>query len=341
MKKIVIEYLFIKNSGYNNPNEFFKEKFKLKNGGTKTDDEKHKFDFPHFIFSHGRKEYRISYDSKKINEEVYHLKISTFYDKNKEKHVSCLDDLNKQIDFEKKDFFNLVCLRNDVSSYYATKIFKDLNRYETSMRALISVILIPRFKHEWYEEIIHKHPDFKVKGNKKQLIEKYLEELNLGDLEIILFKRFNFHNDELFDNELSEENLAKLNTEDLVCYINKFRPTTLWDMYFDNIKIENLQQRMKKINQLRNKVAHNKTFTKKNFDDLKAELDYTIIKIDTAIMVATSRTNLTDFSKIVESIGMAFQNFSRNIVDMMHPVIAILEGIKIPELPNINYHNED
>ncbi len=239
-----------------------------------------------FTFTFKELDYNCYYFYQRLDPEktVFKVSIVLNYTSRKEQAAHAFSELVRTIKIKKKSEFNMAVIKDSLSTYYSERLYSRLAFYERSMRALITAIFIPVYKNSWAEKLKDSWGgDIKGKGNKKELLEGMLETLDLSDLESIFFdEKLNVSVDN-YDSEFGVHNIESLTKEELVKIIIHNRPVSLWEKEISKYAfINNAQKRMAKIREMRNIIAHNKSFTDKNFKTLKKELDFIIPKLNEA-----------------------------------------------------------
>ncbi|EAC6175327.1 hypothetical protein EG367_14840 [Listeria monocytogenes] len=257
-KKLVCEFLFIEKNM--NPSEFFLKHFDLQK-----DVESHQqgsvieITFPSIQFNYKNQVYVLPYNEKELNDNVYSISIALSYENNKEKHALILDKVISHINKKRNQNFSLIFTRNDSLKYFSIRLYKLLYDFETNLRSLIKIMLIPDNKEEWYKAITSK---VNVRTNLSNIskIEKIIEELSITDLELLLFGKEFPSDSNLFEEELSRKQVQELSKQEIIHIININRPVSLWDTYFSNFIEYDVMSAMKIIKASRNNVAHYREF---------------------------------------------------------------------------------
>lgn len=271
-----------------------------------------------FTFNFKGMNYQCSYCYKKIDleEKVFKVNISLNYTSRKERAAYAFSDLIRTIHFNKKSDFNMIIINDSLSTYYSKRLYSKLAFYERSMRALISAIFIPVFKDSWateLQDVLGKE----IKGNKKEILEGALEKLDLSDLESIFFDEKLYLSVDNYDSKFKLEKIDELSKEKLVKIIKQNRPISLWEKEISKYAfISNAQERMKRVRGLRNKIAHNKSFSDKNFNNLKKELNFITPKLNEAedkiLDVHDTETLNQTLKRMAERIGELQLNLNIN-----------------------------
>ncbi|MFD1416271.1 hypothetical protein [Oceanobacillus jeddahense] len=239
-----------------------------------------------FTHTYGKRNYRCNFSMQSLSseEEVFKFSISLKYSTKKETAAFAFSDLIRYIQKNKKNQFYMVAIKDSLSLYYSERVYGRLSNYERKMRALILAIFIPAYNKSWVKELKNvTTEETSKKLQENSMLEKALENLDLNNLEEIFFE-LNFNVDKNnYDEKFDVINIENLTKEDLVAIIKKNKPVSFWDKYISRyVTIDNARHRMNKIRNQRNRVAHHKTFSDRNFKELKNELDCFILKLSEA-----------------------------------------------------------
>lgn len=263
-KKLVCEFLFIEQKM--NPSEFFLKHFDLqKDVESHQQDSVIKITYPTIQFNYKNQVYELLYNEKELNDNVYSISIILSYENNKEKHALILDKVISHINKKRNQNFRLIFTRNDSLKYFSIRLYKLLYDFETNLRSLVKIMLIPDNKEEWYKAITSK---VNVTTNLSNIakIEKIIEELSITDLELLLFGKEFPSDSNLFEEELSKKQVEELSKQQIIHIININRPVSLWDTYFSNFIEYDVMSAMKIIKASRNNVAHYREFGSEEYN---------------------------------------------------------------------------
>lgn len=217
--------------------------------------------------------YTLNYRFSNKKNDIYHLYIEFHASPAKEAEV--LNEVNKKLngpDIKKK--FNLIVAYDEVSEYYCGKISQKFGKSERLLRELIFLIMIKTFGAEWGKKTIAKEMLNNVKAsagglNEAQIIETVLYEMTISQLEDYLFKPYSGleKNPEL-EEEFNKVDISELSETEKTNWLKIVQKRSLWDDYFVDygLDIENMKQDLENIRKYRNKVAHNKKFSKEYYD---------------------------------------------------------------------------
>ncbi len=184
--------------------------------------------------------------------------------KENEKDVENLSLLLREIRvFISNQGGTLTPVLDEISSYYAEKAYPIINHIENLMRQLFTKFTLLKFGISWIDKIPKgTGPDKKQSNNGHNP----LYDLDFIHLNELFFKEFAI--EEANSNFLKELHTETFDKTRLELYI----PQSNWTRYFSPLfecESEYFETRWEKLYKLRNKVAHNRTFSKDDLDDVK------------------------------------------------------------------------
>lgn len=165
----------------------------------------------------------------------------------------------------KQKYFSIINDYDGVSEYYCRRLYPKLAEFERLLREFILVILTKAYGVNWFSETsteeIAKPVKERAQGNKN-----IIEHMDYNNMEKFLFEPHKPDIDVMFNNDLSVENIQKMNIDELKAAIEKNRPKSLWEVEFQKYgAAEVWQNDFKEIHATRNKVAHNKSISNAEF----------------------------------------------------------------------------
>lgn len=122
-------------------------------------------------------------------------------------------------------------------------------------------------------------------------------------------------------NELSIKNIETLEKDEIIEHLEKIQKHRLWDKCFSEIKITKLEEKLERIRKLRNKVAHFKEISLKQYAESQILLKSITKEIDTAIINVSLKNYDLSISK---DILISFTEMSKKIKESLS---ALLEPI--------------
>ena len=234
-------------------------------------------------------------------DSTYYLDITL--DSNKLSIISCLEELN-EIFISKEEFMHdyITIISYDyVSEYYCNRVYPILNKFERKFRKLLFNIFTAQFKDLYFEktateEIIIKVKE-KLKKKKGENLDIYRKQNYFYSLDIGMIRNFLFDEtwtsvEEEYKNTLLKQNFSEIDESKIKQMIENIRPRSNWNRFFaDKGFSDDIESVMSTINELRNLVAHNKIFSRIDYNLLKDNLNKMIRNID----IALKKTESKDF----------------------------------------------
>lgn len=262
--------------------------------------------------------YILNYRFSNQQNNVYRLYIEFHASPAKEAEV--LNEVNKKLNGpEIKKDYNLIVAYDEVSEYYCGKISEKFGKSERLLRELIFLIMIKTFGAEWVKKTIAKELLDKIKAsagglNEAQIVETVLYEMTIAQLEDYLFNPYSGleKNPEL-EEEFNKVDIDELSEIERANWLKIMQKRSLWDDYFVDygLDMENMQQDLETIRKYRNKVAHNKKFSKEDYDYSREILNGFNKTLSSAISDIEER----DFAKTDWRIS--YKNMVNTISSMM------------------------
>lgn len=304
-----------------------------------------KFDVEYFS-----KKFKIYHNCIRNNNGEYFVKIYVLEKENLQT-AKVLNNINNELkrSILHKDYY-IIQTYDESSKYLCDKTYPKLNEFERKIRRLIYLILIKAFGKLWVQETINDELKNKLKSkvhSTDTIIEQALQEMDINDLENFLFKpRYWFDIENVISNELSIKKIKELEKDEILKRLEKIQKCKLWDKYFSDIQITDLEEKIEDIRTLRNKVAHFKEITLDAYADGQKLLKSIIKDIDVAIEKASltnydlsmSKDILESFvdmtKRIMESINTTLKPLSSSLV--FEAFTSVLEQIELskPKIPN-------
>lgn len=215
--------------------------------------------------------------------------------------------------------YNIVITFNEMSGYYAKKIYPFFFSFESKLRCLVYKILIKTFGCKWidatmqqefYDQMKQKIATEEGSSSHARIIEKALDEMTYYELEAFLFSENRESDPDEFLHTLeTEKDLEGMTKEELISFITSNQKKSIWDKYFkDRVQIDDLKDKLEILRGERNKVAHCKKFTKADYEKTRKLLDELIQKLDFALAEnAIVEPDSTTFEDVVKTFfGLLF-----------------------------------
>nr|WP_262908843.1 HEPN domain-containing protein [Chryseobacterium turcicum] len=153
---------------------------------------------------------------------------------------------------------------DDISNYYSTKAYPEINKIENLLRKLITYFMISNFGQEWTEESIPLEVKNSIKNNRDK--NNFLHNTDFIQLADYLFKPYSSKNVEILLRDIKKDSF----NEDKK-YLEQFVSKSNWERYFNNyVNCEDgfLLKNWTKLYELRCLVAHNSFINKNEFDEI-------------------------------------------------------------------------
>ncbi|EKJ1030775.1 hypothetical protein PIF54_003450 [Vibrio cholerae] len=150
-----------------------------------------------------------------------------------------------------------------VSAYYAEKAYPVVHNIENLMRKLYTKFTLIQLGPKWIDSI---PKDVSGTPKSPQNGHNPLYDFDFITISDLLFT--DYPSKQIDSSVLKDIKQGKLSPEEIETYI----PTSNWERYFTELvecESKYLQKRWKQLYELRNKIAHNKLFTKADLDNVK------------------------------------------------------------------------
>lgn len=231
--------------------------------------------------------------------------------------------------------FKVTFYADDLSSYYAKKCYPILNHYETNLRKILYILF--HFKDtEATQDLVNK----KVKDGS---FNRFVENLDLSELEMFLFERTWLSVGNTY--EFCNINKGKDLYEKIQALPTKAEFFSSWEIWLGRIfGTEFIDKKtLQKIRELRNKVAHHKTMSYKDWEFCREEVRAYANKahavqeellereLDQTQFVPL-RKYLSAFSNQIGKMLEEFDRLNAANVLVMKGVSNLLEGVVIPKI---------
>lgn len=158
---------------------------------------------------------------------------------------------------------------DDISLYYAKQAYPLIHEIENLMRKLIVKFMVTTLGIGWVNETSPKEIKeiIKRKGDRREGQTNFLYQIDFIDLAKFLLKPYPTTSD---INELYLRLGTIGSTDELsLNYLSQFVPESNWQRYFSGIisyEGSCFEKRWEELYQLRNKIAHNNTFTRNDYE---------------------------------------------------------------------------
>ena len=253
------------------------------------------------------------------NANILRIKIETVSDNNNKAEAEILEKIKKDIrkSEHRVNYYITICYDGS-AEYYCSKLMIPLAIFERNLRQFLYLILIPLYDIEWPDRFISKEviDDIKKKNNNNinKLVEKGLEYLTFQNYIKCLFTPRNLKSIEEMIKEVNDENEKEgVTKEDIVKIINNNTEKTMWEVIFNDIKIEFSGEDINNIRKIRNKVVHNKEMTSQKYEKYKKiinESNKKIKRVITKIEEEKYREKIFDIRPILDMYLNKFKEIS-------------------------------
>ena len=218
-------------------------------------------------------------------------------------------------------YINIVRVYDGVSAAFCEKLYPKYGAFERQLRQLILLVLTKAFGINWRNETIptEKLNDMKRTAKGALSLSETLEQLDLATMESYLFDKREVNYQTFFNEKLDAEVLKRKEKDELCNLIEEMRPRSLWERNFGMVgKQETWEKQILEIHQCRNKVAHSKKVSKKEYDDINKKMN----KLNKDLRIAISELECKDFEN-VEAVDI-LSSFALTVGKRMRE--AILEN---------------
>ena len=253
------------------------------------------------------------------NGNILRIKIETVSDNNNKVEAEILEKIKKDIrkSEHRVNYYITICYDGS-AEYYCNKLMIPLAIFERNLRQFLYLILILLYDIEWTDRFISKEviDDIKKKNNNNinKLVEKGLEYFTFQNYINCLFTPRNLKSIEEMIKEVNNENEKEgVTKEDIVKIINNNAEKTMWEVIFNDIKIEFSEEDINNIRKIRNEVVHNKEMTSQKYEKYKKIINESNKKIKmviTKIEEEKYREKIFDIRPILDMYLNKFKEIS-------------------------------
>lgn len=302
----------------------------------------------------------IQEEKYKCNFKITHGKVKGkeqrfFYLKFEEKNINNLEKYKKLLRIfrtiiSKTDII-IETLRDDISFYYSELAYSEIHKIENMMRKFILYFMITAVGKEWKEKSSTKQIKDKLIPSTKQEknnniytnnneYKDVIQELTFGQLGDFLF---NSYQDEKIENLIDKLKTYENKTITTIDFeeLKSFVPKSNWDLYF-NDKVDKddkyLNKRWEELTDLRNKVAHNKSFDENNWNRVNV-LCSEIFSVLESAFKSINKINLDENEKdtLSENIIYSTNKYAKDYIDNWKFILNYLFSMK--KMENITFEN--
>lgn len=224
----------------------------------------------------------------------------------------------------------LEVLRDDISFYYSELAYPEIHKIENIMRKFILYFMIVAVGKDWKKKSSTKQIEAKLQSSNTEY-KNIIQELTFGQLGDFLFNSYHEENvDELISKlkSFEDKTITVVDFEELKHFI----PKSNWDKYFKKrVVCEDvyLDKRWKELTDLRNKVAHNKSFSEDNWKRVQQLVFEISSEIEKAIK-SIENIELDQFEKdkLSEEIASSLNSFTKNYIDNWKDIVLYFTSMK-------------
>lgn len=218
---------------------------------------------------------------------------------------------------------------DDVSRYYSQKAYGKINYIENLMRKLLTKFMLVNLGMNWDKQRMPNDVSNSIHKDNKDF--NHLNNLDFIKLSDFLFsKNYPKHKDDVFKKLETAKSSADINLEE----IRSLLPRSNWTKYFGSIidcDGDFIEKRWEQLYQLRNAVAHNKTFGLKQLEEVESlvgeigeYLEAAVAKLDEVVVpkeqiedvvqevILEGRAELADFLSMMEELESVLRKFHEN-----------------------------
>lgn len=229
-------------------------------------------------------------------------------------------------------------LADGISQYYASQAYPLLYEIENIMRKLLTKFMLLNVGLNWSSDNV---PD-DVKNSIKNSDETtFLHNIDFIQLKHFLFsEKYTSNKDKLIDKLKKSNDLTNISLEDIKSLI----PISNWNKYFSDeidIKESELIKNWDELYNLRCKVAHNKSFSKQDYDKVtnlisktKPALEKAIDNLDNIKMSERSRSDIKE-EVTAEIATSEYTSEWLNLIEIGRKIIQSTEVIDRQSKPPI------
>lgn len=190
-------------------------------------------------------------------------------------------------------------LWDDITLFYSEKAYPKIFRVENLMRKLLSQFMLVNLGIGWTKDRIPTDVEKSINSNNKDI--NFLHNVDFIQLSNFLFsENYPTHKDSVLRKLKQAKDLTSLNIEE----IKSLLPETNWEKYFEDIvecEGEYLKKRWERLYDLRCQVAHNKSFTKNDLqqveeltDEIGGFLESAITNLENIIIPEEDKENIAE-----------------------------------------------
>jgi hypothetical protein len=229
--------------------------------------------------------------------------------------------------------YYFVRTRDEACEQYSEKMYPMIGKFEKRLRELVYQIVLKAYGQEWPEQT-----NLNIVGNRTEKIEAGLEKFTLTELYTFLFEKKSDKNIEnQWDEELKKELIESEEKDELIELIESFRPISLWDKLFSDIKIGGIEESEKEIKEVRDAVSHNRGIKLNKYIEVEEKLDFLIPELEENIEMVKRKTFTPDEQEAIKyrwNMGLEMAQTQMRLSEMIQPLMQN----SIREMAQIQMH---
>lgn len=242
---------------------------------------------------------------------------------------------------------NMQILNDGVSKFYSIKAYPLIYEVENLMRKFLTKFMIANVGVDWIKNEV---PDDLKNGIKTSNQDKtFLYNFDFIQLKSLLFsEKYNRNKEELISKIKSIKKESDINIEELKSLL----PTSNWEKYFSKelkISSKDLSDKWQKLYDLRCLIAHNRTFSKDNYDTVEKLVEELKTHISGAIKnLDEVKVESVDFNDFIQDVLIQLDNaafiFIKRFQALMNKVNEKLDSIDVQKIyghkiEDLNFQN--
>lgn len=304
------------------------------------------FEDGRIIIDNNRDSLSYTFEHKKGSKRYY---LSLVANMHVTKAWKIIEEIDSFLSGEINKYVEVYKSYDGLSASFCSKLYPCLGEFERKIRHLILLVLTKAYGEHWIHNTVpkKKQKDLKGKEQGKFNIKEVLELFDLFDLENFLFGEREINYRDFLESELSSDKLELLSKDEIVVKLDLMRAQSLWEKNFSDIGDEqDWKNNISEIRKCRNKVAHHRSMSKKEYDyylkNLKktnGDIDEAIEKIQIKDFTDDNRVDiLLGFRGLLETSLKISEVYSAyNFESLFANISSVIKSISKITIPSTNY----
>lgn len=250
---------------------------------------------------------------------------------------SLFERLSNQL---KPEIFEKFLIYDSISRYYSSASYKDIHDLESKMRSIITLFMSISVGKNWaidYTKHLRSENE-----SKKNLNHDFVYNQDFNRLTKVLFDKFNVKDQEISDLfiELKKDNPR-------IELIKKNIPKSNWERFFKE-KMKNIDEKKlindwDEIYKLRNKIAHNNTFTKNDYNRFSARVEKMSKILDDILeIIEGDSINITkEDGELIVDQAIAHNDSYKEFINIYSKFIDFYDTTRLISDEDNEIHNEN